>query len=298
MTSVDTFCNDLRLYLELVDSPTSSEERTKDVSKEELQSVVDIYKLEISKLGFLLCQDEEPDAESFQKLLQTVQSSTFAICCITANLAHEAGHVLRSSLLTMTKSIIDNTIALAAATVGKTPSSLKSTIPRLAAMCFQSADTAMGMPLDNKTAIGRPLTRILKQIADAVHEMTQESQSFEGAAPPSFGAASRCMEAALMVLKATAKSLMTSDSCLKDEVEAWERVLDRAKAVGNAVDDLGEASYDVCDPEDVDELKAAVYCLLKAINLVEDEIPSTKSELVSKAVLEAKEVMDSVVAEM
>lgn len=297
MTSVDTFCNDLRLYLELLDSP--SEDRSKDVSKEELQSVVDIYKLEVAKLGFLLCQDEEPDAESFQKLLQTVQSSTFAICCVASNLALKAGPVLRSSLLTITKSIIDSTIALAAATAGKEPSSLKSTIPRLAAMCFQSADAAAGMPLDNKTAIGRPLTRILKQIADAAHEMTQEAQSFEDAAPPSFGAACRCMEAALRVLKAIAKSLMTSDSSLTDEVEAWERVLDRAKAVGNAVDDLGAASYDSSgDPEDVEELKAAVYCLLEAINLVVDEIPSTKSELVCKTALEAKEVMDTIVAEL
>lgn len=298
---VDTICNDLRLYLELV-QPTGGKQaeesnKAKQVSKQQLQSAVELYKMEIAKMGFLLCQDEEPDAESFQNLLECVKSATFSLCCLFSSLALEAGVSLRSSLVIISKSIIDNTIAFVMATAGKqSPSTLKSAIPRLAGICFQSADAAMTMPLDNKTAIGRPLTRILKQIADATQEMAQESESSECEALPGFVAAQRCMEVVLKVMKAVARSLVASDLTLstEEDVELWEMVLQGAKAVGNAVDDLGASSY---DSDDVDEVKASICRLRDAVTLLVDTVPNPSVQGVCKAGMEAREVMDAVAAE-
>lgn len=312
---VDDVCSTLETALSIVRS--ASDTSAPAPSRDRVAAVAEGLKSESAKVGYMFSQKDLPGKIAAESLLAGLRDTAATLCMLFAAAASGRGPTLGKSLDVAASSVIEPVIALvkAAGTAGG-PSSAP-TLHKLAGLCMERCDTAAKAPLDDRTAIGRALTLVAKQLADAASELAEEEATAAGGCGEKDEAneaekedededanrdelivvmrgARRVIEAAGGVLKTTMRALLTVDASLGEERETWESVLFHARGLGAAADDLAIASY---TPDEKEDVRGAAEALATGCELVADEVPGggvvAAAEEVERAAQELIASLDS-----
>lgn len=188
-------CNKLQLSVEMLNVDLAHSEERKDYialyesekedAKNRVKEATKIVKTEASKVGFLFSQSSIPDAAAAKALIEGLCSSGTLLCTVFATIAARGGKTLRKGLYNAAKSVIDGASGLiqhanTMISLSESPSSEnRDRAVRLAATCISQCELASKIPINDKLAIGRALSMIRRQIADAASEITEEMDSTE-----------------------------------------------------------------------------------------------------------------------
>ncbi|KAL4459069.1 hypothetical protein ABPG75_013934 [Micractinium tetrahymenae] len=249
------------------------------------------------------------DAEA-EALLQGLQQAVCTLCMVYMGIAasDSAGPTLRASLDQTATAAVESCVALVRGAV--LGGARDAQLMMLSGFCLEMLEAAEKAPLDSRTAIGRAITQVLKQLADAAKELEEEVQAAaeaaeeggdeEAAAATTAAAGSdadsdagfglftaeafsagqlavarrvqRLLAAVLGVAKSVVKLLLAEREGLSPEaVEGWESMLYHIKGLGPVVDDLSAATY---PPQDAQELASAAEALATSCELLRDECPA------------------------
>lgn len=142
-----------------------------------------LVKLEASKLALLYCEPGAggvPEAHGLP-LVGGLQSAVCALCSLLEGAAARGGPTLRRVLEAAASAVVAAASALARGAVdgaGGRP----GVVVHLAGVALASSDDAARVPLDNRIAIGREVTKGIRQLMDGVRELA-EAASGEGEQP-------------------------------------------------------------------------------------------------------------------
>lgn len=238
----------LEAALELVRSPQRANS-TALPSRARILAVSEVAKSAAAKVGFMFAKGR-PDSEIEKSLLKALSDSLFSMCMLLASVAAGEGPSLRQAVDSAANGLVGSGVALIKASVQMPPPSI---LPRLAGLCMEECDAAARVPLDNKTAVGRSLTRVARQIADAAKELKQfveefeeqdEDENEEDIVRTVALAAQKCISSTHDVVKAVIKALLAVDSWADGGGDdSWEGVLRRCRDLSAAADELAAAVY-------------------------------------------------------
>lgn len=290
------------------------DESTPPPTAQLLKQSCEKLKLEAAKVGFMCSQPQFPTQAEGEGLIKGFQSATVALCAVLLHTGGgAAGATLKKSGSQLAEAIRNSSLELlkTAFQEGSARNSPES-VARAAGMVIDRIELAAKAPLDNKTAIGRAITLVSKQLADVVQELS--ATEVEAAAENThangddedkiqhddddfddFGtftaqdvAVIRAMidflQSVQGVLRSTLRVLVDTDSAIVDQEqgEAWESVLFHTQQLRSTADDLAAACY---PQQDGDEICGAAEAVVNGCELIIDEAKIQGSE-------EVRRVMD------
>ncbi|EFN53154.1 hypothetical protein CHLNCDRAFT_136928 [Chlorella variabilis] len=150
-------------------------------SRQQVQSATHLLRMEVAKLGLVYNQQQQgssPTVEEATALLGGFQQAVCTLCMLYTSIAAAAGGpTLRQSLHQTATSVVE---ACAALIRGAVVGGLRGPqLMVLSGFCLEMLEAAGKAPLNNRTAIGRAITRVLKQLADAQKELSEAVQAAE-----------------------------------------------------------------------------------------------------------------------
>jgi hypothetical protein len=153
-------------------------------SRQLLHAATEGVKAETSKLGLMLSSSTStpaPPVDQVAAMLQGLQRAVTALCSLCAAAHAAGGPTLRSALggeRGVITSLIHACVSLVQAAVVE--GQRGEGVVQLTGLCLQRAVEAAKAPLDNKSAIGRALMVVLRQLKDAERELQQACNSDGG----------------------------------------------------------------------------------------------------------------------
>jgi len=141
-------------------------------TRNQVEYVATGLKQEVAKVGLMFSQSSGPGEDAAPSLLADLRDSATALCMIWASAAAFSGPTLRQILYKAAKSISESVSALVKAACQETHTAATATaVVQLAGVCIDRCEAAIKVPLDNRTAIGRALGSVARQLADGALEM-------------------------------------------------------------------------------------------------------------------------------
>jgi hypothetical protein len=275
---VDDVCSTLQTGVEIIRSVADASSPTP--TRDRVAAVAERIKSEAAKVGYMFSQKNLPDVVVAESLIAGLRDTATTLCMIFAAAASGSGPTLRKALEDTINKVIEPTIALvravAAAAAAEGSQLSAAALPQLAGLVMERCDIAAKVPLDDRTAIGRALTSVARQLADAASELAEElvgdndDDDDEKDEKEIIKAAMHVIQAAGYVVRATMRELLTADASQDQNGELWESVLFHGKELAGAVDDLAIASYSSEEKEDVGGFAEAV---VTGCQLIAEEVP-------------------------
>ena len=289
---IEDVCSTLQTGLEIIRS--ASDTSVPSPTRDRVAAVAEGVKSEAAKLGYMFSQKNLPDKIAGESLVAGLRDTATTLCMLFAASASGGGPTLRKSLENTSKAVIEPTIALIKAVAVVESSHAAGALPQLAGLVMERCDLAGKAPLDDRTAIGRALTSVARQIHDAAKELAEEletkNESEDGDAEDDeeeesekkqkeiIKGAMMVVEAAGNVVRAATRELLTVDASPEQAGELWESILFHGKQLAGAVDDLAIASYSADEHEDV---RGSAESVVTSCELIGEEVAG---EAVSQAV--------------
>lgn len=170
-------CSTLQTALEVVQS--SRDTSAVAPPRELVAATAEGLKQEAAKVGLMYSDTRNaPSGNAAQALLGDLRDNTTALCMLYAAAAASGSTSLRKSLEATAAAVVGAVCDLVQAAAGKEgPSEL---VVRCAGMCIERCTAAAKAPLDDRTAIGRALASVARQLADAANEVGEEQGSTDG----------------------------------------------------------------------------------------------------------------------
>lgn len=131
---------------------------------------------EIAKLVFFINNTASPSPEEVAPLLGALQNCVSLHCMLLTGLTARAGPSLRKAALAAAESLTEACTALAR---GAGTRLGEQQLMMLAGFALEKCDAAARAPLDNRSAIGRAITLVLRQLADATRELEEVAEAGE-----------------------------------------------------------------------------------------------------------------------
>ena len=158
-------------------------------TRQQLQAAVALLRKEAATVGLYFSQRAPPQpTEDVQPLLRNFQNAVALVCmlCTGLSAAEGQGPSLRKAVLATASALVESCAALVrgAAVDGAQGTQLMM----LSGCCLEMCEVAGRAPLDNRAAVGRAITTLLKQIVDAQRELQQAvDESAQGGAAEAQG---------------------------------------------------------------------------------------------------------------
>ena len=273
---IEDVCSTLQAAFTVITSTSTGDTSAAAPSRERVTAVADGLKSEAAKVGFLFSQTEKPSRVAGELLLAGLRDTTATLCLLFAAATAGRGPTLRKSLEKIAGDVVSPVIALIKAAVKASGDA--TTLPPLAGLVMERCAVAGRAPLDDRTAIGRAMTSVARQIADAAAELSaaaaaQEDEEDDGLAL--LVAVRAVVEGAGGVVRAAMRVLLTADGG-----EAWESILFHVNQLSAAVDDAAIAAY---SPDEVEEMQGAAAAVLNGCELIADEVDPVSEDVVAAA---------------
>ena len=144
--------------------------------------VAEAVRSEAAKIGFLFSQEKTPERDEAKSLLSGLRNSTALFCSVISSVVAGGGCTLKRVTYETVKNLVDAVCELmkAAAEMFDSEEDLefqRRRITKLAGVCVACCEVAKKAPLDDKLAIGRALSLVARQLADAAAEVNEEIDS-------------------------------------------------------------------------------------------------------------------------
>ncbi len=266
-TFIKDVCATLQTGVEIVRaaSDTSSPSPTRD----RIAAVAEGIKSEAAKVGYMFSRETKPDKVAGESLIAGLRDTTTTLCMLFAALASGGGPTLRKSLENIIQKVVEAAIALVQAAAASEVQT--AALPQVAGMVMERSDLAAKAPLDDRTAIGRALTTVAKQIADASSELADELNRGDGVENEQkevINGAMVVLQTAGDVVRAAMKKLLTEDASPDHNGDLWESILFHAKQLAAAIDDLAIATQE----EDKEDIHGSAEAVVTGCGLIGDEL--------------------------
>ncbi|KAL4859049.1 hypothetical protein ACK3TF_000833 [Chlorella vulgaris] len=150
-------------------------------SRQQVQAAVQQLRMEVAKTGLMFNQKTPPTDGEATALLRGFEQTVSMLCMLyTGLVAAGGGPTLRASLHTTATAVVEACASLIrGAVIGE---ARDAQLMLLSGFSLEMLEAAGKAPLDNRTAIGRAITLVLKQLADAQHELAETLQAAADAA--------------------------------------------------------------------------------------------------------------------
>jgi Grap2 and cyclin-D-interacting len=303
---IEDVCSTLQTAVEIIRS--AADASAPSPSRDRVAAVAQGIKSEAAKVGYMFSQKNQPDKVGGEALIAGLRDTATTLCMLFAAAASGGGPTLRKSLENTMHALVESTIALIrASAAASTVENSAQVLPKFAGLVMERCDLAEKAPLDDRTAIGRALTSVARQLADAASELLEELTSAgfgeDGADDDDddeeerqkeiINAAMLVIQAAGNVVRITMRLLLTADASPEQQGELWESILFHGKQLAGAVDDLAIASYSAEEHEDV---RGAAEAVVTGCQLIGEEIDGEALRQGVAAVEEAGEKLMSLLA--
>lgn len=188
-------------------------------------------------------KDGLPTAVVAASLIAGLRDTCTALCMLLAAAAAGGGPTLYACLVSTASLVVEAVTALirgaaAAATATTAAAESAEQLPPIAGLVMERCDAAAKAPMDDKTAIGRAIASVARQIADASVELRQElgqEKTEEGEEEEDGDNATTSdvvvleltkgvVDAACDVVRSTMQVLLRADASLQGDGDQWVRL--------------------------------------------------------------------------